>query len=167
MLSRDLLCAMGLCTFCASIPLKLFSTDRDKQCTIEHCPSFAALQESGAAGCEFCQLLLHACKTQSGDGAHARLSELCSRKGSVTLASTKFDGQLVQIDYKEVGGLRGRVAPPEWCRAHSPPKYGEAVVYADSRRRTKPFRFRSLPGQGDTHHQLLVRHLREPPSRMF
>lgn len=107
---------MGLCLFCSSVPLNLFSTDRDRQCTIDHHPSFPALHESGTAGCELCKLLLHAIQKQTEDGEHDRVWGPCSETGSVTLASTKFDGQLVQIDYKQVGSLRGKLVPPEWCR---------------------------------------------------
>ena len=36
--------------------------------------------------------------------------------GSVTVSSTKFDGQTVDIEYKHAGSFRGRIVPPEFCR---------------------------------------------------
>jgi hypothetical protein len=110
---------MGLCTFCSSIPLKLFSTDREKQCTIEHHPSYLALQTSGAAGCELCKLLLHAIQKQTEDGEHDRVFGPWAADGSVTIRSTKFDGQHVQINYRQAGTFRGRIMPAEWCRTPS------------------------------------------------
>ncbi|KAL9127526.1 MAG: hypothetical protein Q9217_003614 [Psora testacea] len=105
---------MGLCTFCSSIPLKLFSTHRDKQCAIKHQPSFPALQASGSAGCELCKLFLHAIQKQMEDGENDRVFGPWSKTGSVTLSSTKFDGQGVDIEYRTAGKFRGRLVPPEW-----------------------------------------------------
>ncbi len=107
---------MGLCSFCSSIPLKLFSWDRDKQCTVDHHLSFTDLQASGTAGCELCKLLVHAIQKQTEDGEYARSWGPCSETGSVTLSSTRFDEQHVQINYKQAGRLRGQLVPPEWCR---------------------------------------------------
>jgi hypothetical protein len=107
---------MGLCLFCSSIPLKLFSTDRKKQCTIDHHPSFSALQESGAAGCQLCKLFLHAIDKQTEDEEHDRVFGPLSETGSVTVRSTKFDEQHVQIAYKQAGKFRGKLVPPEWGR---------------------------------------------------
>lgn len=106
---------MPLCSFCRSIPPKLFSSDRDKQCTIEHHPSYLALKESGAAGCEFCNLLLHAIQKCSEDPDSKKgLFSTWSETEAVTLRSTKFGAQNVQIGYKDVGAFRGRPVPPEW-----------------------------------------------------
>ena len=126
---------MGFCTFCSSIPLKFFSTDRDKQCTIDHHPSFAALQASGTAGCELCKLLVNSIQKQTEDRERDRGFGPCSETGSVTLASTKFDAQLVQINYRQAGSLRGRLVPPEWCRTY-PLEYWGIVIDTDCRRRT-------------------------------
>jgi hypothetical protein len=101
---------MPLCSFCSSIPLDLFSFQSDKQCTVAHHPSVPVLQASALAGCQFCNLCLHAIQQQIKDG------EYDDKTGAVTLASTKFDGQRVQIDYRHMGNLRGRILPSEWCR---------------------------------------------------
>ena len=107
---------MSLCSLCSSLPLKLFSTDRDKQCTVDHQPSFSALQRSGAAGCELCQLFLHAIQKQKDDGEHDRVFGHWAEAGSVTVRSTKFDEQHVQIGYKQVGKFRGKLVPAGWSK---------------------------------------------------
>lgn len=110
---------MALCTFCSSLPPKLFSTARDKQCTIDHHPSFPALQ---ASGCELCKLLVHAIQKQTEDGEDDRVSGPCSETGSITVRSTKFDEQHVQIQHKQAGRFRGKLVPLDWCR-NPPLKY--------------------------------------------
>jgi len=111
---------MGLCTFCSSIPLKLFSTDRDKQCTIEHHSSYPKLQASGAAGCELCKLLLDAIQKQAKIGEQDRMyGPWAAEDGKVTVSSTKFDLQHVQFDYRKAGSFRGRIMPAEWRRTPS------------------------------------------------
>lgn len=118
---RDrLLTAMGLCSLCSCIPLKLFSSARDKQCTIDHHPSLPNLQASSTAGCELCSLLVHAIQKQTEDGKCDRAFGPCSESGSVTVMSTKFDSQHVQIDHKQAGRFRGKLVPPEWCKDPTP-----------------------------------------------
>jgi hypothetical protein len=108
---------MVLCSLCSSIPLKLFSTDRDKQCTIEHHTSFPDLQASGAAGCELCKLFLHGIRKQSENGNQELAFGPWSEEGSVTVSSTKFDEQHVRIDHKQAGKFRGKLIPSDWCTA--------------------------------------------------
>ena len=108
---------MAFCAFCSSIPLKFFSSAREKQCTITHHPSFSALQVSGLAGCELCKLLLHAVQKRKEDGKSDGVRGLWSETGSVRVSSTTFDEQLVWIDDKEAGRFRGKVEPPGWCMA--------------------------------------------------
>ena len=124
---------MGLCTFCSSFPLKLFSTRRDKQCTLDHHPSFPALQASGTAGCDLCKLFVHAVEKQTEDGEQDRVFGRYSETGSVTVRSTKFDEQHVQIDHTQAGRFRGKIMPPDWCRIlHYNAE--EAMVDTDSER---------------------------------
>ncbi|MCJ1246474.1 hypothetical protein MMC30_003682 [Trapelia coarctata] len=105
---------MSLCPPCLSIPPNLFSSDRDKQCTIEHHPSFLALKESGAAGCEFCNLLLHAIQKRAEDPAFKGYIPAWSEAEAVTVRSTKFGEQKVAVGHKDVGAFRGRAVPSEW-----------------------------------------------------
>lgn len=80
-------------------------------------PSFlSSLQASGTGGCQLCKLILHATQKQKEDGGLERVLGPCSETGSLTIRSTRFDEQIVQIDFKEAGKLRGRLVPPEWCR---------------------------------------------------
>lgn len=148
---------MGLCIFCSSIPLKLFSTARDKQCTIDHHPSIPDLQASSTAGCELCKLLVHAIKNQTEGGEYDHAFGPWSTTGSITVRSTKFDSQHVQIDHRQAGRFRGKLVPPEWCKD---PTSEYWLDDTDSRRRTN-LRLRSDTGQGDTSHQILARKLQD------
>jgi len=112
---------MSLYSFCRSSPPKLFSSDRDKQCTIELHPSYLALKQSGAAGCEFCDLFLRAIQKRSEDPAYKGYIPAWSETEAVTMRSTKFGEQKVAIGHKEVGAFRGRVVPPEWGEASEMP----------------------------------------------
>jgi hypothetical protein len=121
---------MELCNYCSSLPLKLFSTARNKQCTIDHYSSFPALEESGAAGCELCKLFLHAVQKQTEDGEHDRVWGRWAADGKVTVSSTKFDGQQLQVNYRQAGTFRGRPVPADWRKAH-PPKSWHTAAGAD------------------------------------
>ena len=111
---------MVLCSFCSSIPLKLFSTARNTQCTIQHHNSFQDLQESGAAGCEVCNLLLNSIQKQTDDGENDRVFGGWPKDGSVTVCSTKFDKQLINIGHKQAGSFRGNNIPTGWRMNSSP-----------------------------------------------
>ena len=92
-------------------------------------------------------------KKQTKDGEHDRAFGSWSKPGSITVRSTKFDSQHVQIDHRQAGRFRGKLVPSEWYKDPTPEYWS---VDTGSRRRTN-LRLRSEPGQGDTSHQLLAR----------
>lgn len=65
---------MPLCTHCMSLPLNLFLSSRNTQCTIPHQPSFLTLRASAISGYEMCKLLIHAIKKAAKDEVWPRKS---------------------------------------------------------------------------------------------
>ena len=104
---------MVLCSYCAALPYNLFHWYRNTQCTIKRHPSYPSLQKSGKDGCEFCQLMLESIKR----GRIESEWNIPAIKGEIAIRSTKFDAQVIMLDYSDIGSLRAKYVPDDWCKS--------------------------------------------------
>jgi hypothetical protein len=105
---------MSICSYCQRIPAKLFSYARDTQCTIDHQPSYLALEESSASGCPLCKLFIHAIKVYYREPLIYASPKKWEDSEPVRISSTKFGKQLVRVGWAEAGLFRGIEIPSDW-----------------------------------------------------
>jgi hypothetical protein len=105
---------MAFCTYCSTIPSKIFSTRREDQGYHDHHESLETLKNSAESGCAFCGLLVYSLDAYRGKWAAVARDYPGKVKDRYRLASTKFGAQQILFGYSQVGYLRGGCMPEEW-----------------------------------------------------
>ncbi|KAF5374186.1 hypothetical protein D9758_004599 [Tetrapyrgos nigripes] len=97
----------ALCSRCRRLTPQLVSEVKHEQCSFQHHSTYDALEESARNGCELCSMFVFAISRRPE-------RYVWKRSDSVTISSTKFGYQTVDLAHLPAGRIRGKLMPAGW-----------------------------------------------------